>query len=159
PSDVVPLERSQGARTPRNNYELVAQGYLVGNCQHCHNPRGYPSVQSPSLINVLNFLPSETGGIFQFPLERFSPRIGRGITGTTPIPYITPSLVDLPRVDVRSGGQAADIFVHAPTASEIVWVAYAPWRSLIYRNVDGPFAYVDDLAIYPHMPFNSAGYD
>ena len=32
---------------------------------------------------------------------------------------------------------------------------YAPWRSLLYRNVDNAFAYTDDLALYPHMPMNT----
>src|SRR5262249_46380797 len=35
----------------------------------------------------------------------------------------------------------------------------APWRSLIYRNVDTAYDYVDDSAIFPHMPLNSAGFD
>jgi hypothetical protein len=35
----------------------------------------------------------------------------------------------------------------------------APWRSLIYRNVDTPYDYFDDFALYPHMPLNSPGYD
>ena len=35
----------------------------------------------------------------------------------------------------------------------------APWRSLIYRNVDAPFDYVDDLTIFPHMPMNTPGFD
>jgi hypothetical protein len=29
----------------------------------------------------------------------------------------------------------------------------------MYRNVEAAFAYVDDLAIYPHMPFNTPGFD
>jgi mono/diheme cytochrome c family protein len=160
PDDVLPLERSQGDRLPRNDYELVAQGYLVGNCQHCHNPRGFPTVQNPVLRDVLDFLPSTNGGgIFQFPLERYSPRIGRGPAGLTSIPYITPSLVDLPRVDPASGAQAADIFVNASAGQAPLSVLYAPWRSLVYRNVDAGFAYTDDLALYPHMPFNTPGYD
>ncbi len=157
-ADVLPLEQSQGSRTPRNDYELVAQGYMLGNCAHCHNPRGFPTVQSPVLKDVLNFLPSATdGGIFQFPLERYSPRIGRGLSGSTPIPYVTPSLVDLPR-DAPTE-QAADIFVKGNGSSTPFWVIYAPWRSLIYRNVESTFAYTDDLALYPHMPFNTPGYD
>ena len=158
-SDVLPLEQSQGSRAPRNDYEVTAQGYMLGNCAHCHNPRGFPSVQNPVLVNVLNFLPSSVGGIFQFPLERYSPRIGRGITGTTPIPYITPSLVDLPRLDPNSGQPAADIFTQGTGPDSLFWVIYAPWRSLIYRNVDSAFAYTDDLALYPHMPMNTPGYD
>jgi mono/diheme cytochrome c family protein len=158
PSDVPPLEQSQGGRSPRNNYELTAQGYMLGNCAHCHNPRGYPTVQNPVLKDVLNFLPSEVGGIFQFPLESYSPRIGRGPTGTTLIPYVTPSLVDLPKIDPVSGGQVGDWFIFAPSMS-VAWVDYAPWRSLIYRNVDNAFAYTDDDALFPHMPMNTPGYD
>ena len=35
----------------------------------------------------------------------------------------------------------------------------APWRSLIYRNVDSPFAYYDDYVPFPHMPMNTFGFD
>ena len=35
----------------------------------------------------------------------------------------------------------------------------APWRSLIYRNVDSPFAYFDDYVPFPHMPMNTFGFD
>ena len=46
PRDILPLEESEGSRQPRNAYELNAQAYMVGNCAHCHNPRGFPSVRS-----------------------------------------------------------------------------------------------------------------
>jgi mono/diheme cytochrome c family protein len=159
-ADVLPLELSQGTRTPRNDLELKAQGYALGNCVHCHNPRGFPSVQNPVLKNALDFLPTAgpVGGLFQFPLESYSPRIGRGISGSTPIPYITPSLVDLPRIDPQSGGPAADPFIRL-SAQDIAWVNYAPWRSILYRNIDSAFAYTDDFALYPHMPMNTPGFD
>ena len=35
----------------------------------------------------------------------------------------------------------------------------APWRSLIYRNVDTPFPYFDDYVPFPHMPMNTPGFD
>jgi mono/diheme cytochrome c family protein len=164
PSDAPVLEQPQGSRPPRNPQELKAQGYMLGNCAHCHNPRGFPTVQNPVLKDLLNFLPSATGGIFQFPLERYSPRVGRGPTGTTQIPYITPSLVDLPKMDPVTGGQAADWFVGGIGAGTMVstsvsFVDYAPWRSLVYRNVDSVFAYTDDYALFPHMPMNTPGYD
>jgi mono/diheme cytochrome c family protein len=159
PSDVLPLEQSQCGRVPRNDYELTAQGYMLGNCAHCHNPRGYPTVQNPVLQGVLDFLPSAAGGIFQFPLDRYSPRIGRGLTGATPIPYITPSLVDLPKLDPASGEPAGDWFTNGSGPDGIYFVDYAPWRSIIYRNVDAAFAYTDDNALFPHMPMNTAGYD
>src|SRR5262249_14109657 len=108
PDDVKPLEESQGARKPRKTAtadgddmttdgELKAQAYMVGNCAHCHNPRGFPSVTKPELANVLNFLPDgKDGGIFQFPFEKYSPIRSRGANGDVPIPYITPSLRDYP---------------------------------------------------------------
>ena len=52
PDDVVPLEKSEGTRTPRNEYELNAQAYMVGNCAHCHNPRGFPSTKQPALKDL-----------------------------------------------------------------------------------------------------------
>ena len=85
PDDIKPLEESQGARKPRKTAsaeseemtadgELKAQAYMLGNCAHCHNPRGFPSITKPELTNMLNFLPNEKdGGIFEFPFERYSP--------------------------------------------------------------------------------------
>jgi mono/diheme cytochrome c family protein len=170
PADVVLLEQSQGTRQPRNAYELDAQAYLLGNCAHCHNPRGFPSVKSPALKDVLDFLPSESGGIFQFPLDRFSPLRSRGIDQNVPIPYITPSLREYPVASSptpnwtpkwfqcdASGDISAQLLCGGRTSGNAH--LSAPWRSLIYRNVDTPFMYADDLAIFPHMPMNSAGYD
>jgi mono/diheme cytochrome c family protein len=157
PGDVLPLERAEGARTPRNDYELAAQGYMLGNCAHCHNPDGFPSRQNPVLVDILDFYPSASSGIFQFPLERYSPRIFRGSSGQTTIPYITPSLMDLPRTDA-AGNPVPDPFAIGNSAT-LFGEWFAPWRSLIYRNVDDPFAYTDDLALFPHMPMNTPGYD
>jgi mono/diheme cytochrome c family protein len=163
PADVLPLEKSQGTRAPRNDLELIAQGYMLGNCAHCHNPRGYPTTLQPLLKDLFNVLPSATGGgIFQFPLETTSPDVFRGRGGTTPIPFITPSLMDLPRVDVASGLDANDVFMSfSPTQAEngMKYSIFAPWRSLIYRNVASAFTYEDDLALFPHMPLNTPGFD
>ena len=95
PEDVVPLEQSEGARRPRNDYELAAQAYMVGNCAHCHNPRGFPTKKAPLLKDVLNFLPSTDGGVFQFPLDRTSPVRARApapeTRRTTPRPTPPPA--------------------------------------------------------------------
>ncbi len=162
PADVLPLERSEGARTPRNEYELRAQAYMIGNCAHCHNPRGFPSIKQPALKDVLVFLPGPgpNEGIFQFPLETMSPIRKRGLLQNVPMPYITPSLYDMPDEGASSkyfcpdqpGGSCP------PSLSSAQWVL-APWRSLIYRNVDTPYDYFDDFAPFPHMPFNTSGYD
>ncbi|MBV9945890.1 MAG: hypothetical protein JOZ69_03480, partial [Myxococcales bacterium] len=187
PGDVTLLEDSQGDRKPRSSYELTAQGYLLGNCSHCHNPRGFPSVQFPVLKDVLSFLPGPqgsdgdfAGGIFQFPLEKYSPRIFRGEAGLLPLPYVTPSLLDHPEwpadvlknpdPNVGDYDNTSKLFLYwrpkwfpfgigdnPPTST--VGFAYAPWRSLVYRNVDTPFTYADDFALYPHMPMNTAGFD
>jgi mono/diheme cytochrome c family protein len=199
PDDVLPLEQSQGARHYRTVGELNAQAYMVGNCAHCHNPRGFPSVTKPELASQLIFMPSATdGGVFEFPLDRMSPVRSRGANGDIPIPYITPSLYDYPvttpnlvRMDngaiittetglrdpveltwtpkfdqtvdqVNVGSCALDSNIsrgYCGTRKTGPSYVPAPWRSLIYRNVDTPFPYIDDYVPFPHMPMNSAGFD
>jgi mono/diheme cytochrome c family protein len=152
-----PQGTSKAPRPVRTTEELVAQAYMLGNCSHCHNPNGYPSVLHPELEPLLNFLPSDVGGIFGFPFERYSPRIFRNLAGDGPIAYITPSLRDR-WVDPASGSTWVPKVVNLSDGSGFHFID-APWRSLIYRNVDTPFTYVDDSAIYPHMPLNMPGFD
>jgi mono/diheme cytochrome c family protein len=202
PDDIKPLEESEGTRAPRKTAsvdgddltadgELKAQAYMLGNCSHCHNPRGFPSIAKPELTNMLNFLPDgKDGGIFQFPLERFSPIRSRGAEGDIPIPYITPSLRDYPvttsegTVRIDNGLALDNTITYTPkfppsndnrTCADKSFdpdfraycgdrtsgppIVAAPWRSLIYRNVDTPAAYFDDFVPFPHMPMNTAGYD
>ena len=167
---VLKLEDSAGARSPRNDAELTAQGYMLGNCAHCHNPKGYASLSAPELVDLLNFYPNAAGGgIFQFPLERYSPRIQRkDLTGTQVVkmPYITPSIFDSSRgmhpfapVFIIDGQDSSDT-KNDPVAYDNKIASAAPWRSLIFRNTDTPFTYsTDDLVVYPHMPLNTPGFD
>jgi mono/diheme cytochrome c family protein len=166
PADVVPLEESEGTRAPRNQYELNAQAYMVGNCAHCHNPRGFPTRKAPVLKDLLNFLPTaDGGGVFQFPLDRTSPLRERGQNSNVVIPYITPSLRDYPApYTAAPGGYSVPKWLDCSDTSDELCghgglFVSAPWRSLIYRNVDTPFDYVEDFTIFPHMPMNSAGFD
>lgn len=176
-SEVTLLEDSQGTRKPRNDEELKAQAYMLGNCAHCHNPRGLPS-KNPELSEALNFLPGQSvGGIFQFPLERYSPVRRRGGDQDVRMPYITPSLYDYP-VDPKKAGlnwtrkgalcssasvldeKNNDLCNKRWSGAELFTAhLHAPWRSLIYRNVDTPFAYADDYAMFPRMPMHSSSYD
>ena len=171
PADVLPLEQTQLPRAPRNDNELRAQAYMVGNCAHCHNPRGFPSTKAPALKDVLDFLPGPNGGVFQFPLDRVSPVRARGLDQDVPVPYLTPSLRDYldPLQDVPGTqstyktkylacGDVIGTNGWCETGAAVDFID-APWRSLIYRNVDTPFDYVDDDAIFPHMPMNTPGYD
>lgn len=89
------LEESQGNRDPRNDYELTAQAYMMGNCAFCHNPRGFPTVQNP-VLSSFDMFPSATGGIFQFPLEKYSPRAKFGPNQNVRFPYITPAFGNHP---------------------------------------------------------------
>ena len=169
-ADIPHLEDSEGTRQqprrPRNNHELVAQGYMFGNCAHCHNPVGYATNSVPELGPLLNFWPSASGGIFQFPLDRISTRTTRGAEGRG-VPYITPSLYDmLPYgyIPTATNGAIATadyipkFFTNISDDGSPVF-DLAPWRSLIYRNTETPFTYGDDLTIFPHMPLNTSGYD
>lgn len=191
PADVVKLEDSQPPRKYRTDGELKAQAYMLGNCAHCHNPRGFPSIAKPELATVLNFLPGSTpeAGIFQFDLDTMSPVRRRGANQSVRMPYITPSLRDYPVAD-DTGVRLDNGFTVEPSsggAHEVTWTpkygfatcddtssitrsycgkrtsgpsfVAAPWRSLIYRNVDTPFPYFDDYVPFPRMPMNTAGFD
>lgn len=39
-ADELPVLENSGRIAPRNVHELRANGYTVGNCYHCHNPKG-----------------------------------------------------------------------------------------------------------------------
>lgn len=157
-TELVSLEDPQGPadapRKFRSQEELTAQGYLLGNCSHCHNPDGYPSVLNPELAPLLDFRPGKDGGVFQFPLERYSPRITRQL-GKVQLPYITPSLRDIVSMSL---GKKSPYWTEKTKGMGDKFID-APWRSLIYRNVDAPFTYGDDLAIFPHMPLDTPGFD
>jgi len=164
PAAVVKLEDSQlgstPPRKPRNDHELKAQAYILANCAHCHNQQGFPSVANPVLADVLNLYPgkraseSNVGGVFQFPLERVSPRIHRNSVDPG-IAYITPSLRELVTDDTALN-KTIELSPDSPEGQQFLNV---PWRSLIYRNVQTPFPYDDTGVLYPHMPFDSAGHD
>ncbi len=162
-ADIPHLEDSE-AVPPRNDQELVAQGYMFGNCGHCHNPGGYATSSVPELGPLLNFWPRANGGIFHFPLDRFSTRTTRGAEGRA-VAYITPSLYDLLPYGYKPKGTpdyTPKVFPDPNNFSEDVQsfvFDLAPWRSLIYRNTQTPFTYGDDLTIFPHMPLNTSGYD
>jgi mono/diheme cytochrome c family protein len=168
----VKLEESQliatPPRSPRNDYELKAQGYMLGNCAFCHNPHGFPVVTNP-VLKEFELFPSPTGGIFQFPLNKFSPRAKAGLSQGILIPYITTAW------DNVTGGVTKSSFL--PVENETVYpvvdgnqvdladyshsrlTLLAPWRSLIWRNVYTPFTYTENSTLYIHMPRNAAGYD
>lgn len=147
-------------RAPRSNEELEAQGYFLGNCAHCHNPRGYPSMREPSLRQRLNMHPlADGGGIFEFRLDNMSPRNERAGQKRVKIPYITPSITDVyesagGKENSRPGGYPG-FSRKRLESSEIV----APWRSLIYRNTDTTYTYVFHDTVFPHMPAHTPGYD
>jgi hypothetical protein len=168
------LEESQGARKPRNDYELKAQAYMIGNCAFCHNPNGFPVVQNPVLREFEMYPNETTGGIFEFSLERYSPRTKGAKDQSTRVPYITPAFGDFgfivegtdnhnQRELARRDGvyplvDAAD-FPPDYDPIDSMFTFLGPWRSLIWRNVYTPFTYQEKGTIFVHMPRNVAGFD
>ena len=173
------LEESEGDRKPRNDYELRAQGYMMSNCAFCHNQNGFPTRQNPVLA-PFNLMPDhEAGGIFQFSLERYSPREAHVTdTDVVPLPYITPSFgSSFPLGHQETGGQSkkrvaseVNVVVEQDDASpdqtefgpDVYFSQFyllGPWRSLIWRNTYTPFTYQDQNALFIHMPRNVPGFD
>lgn len=178
----VKLEESQlvaePPRSPRNDYELTAQGYMLGNCAFCHNPHGFPVVTNP-VLKDFELFPSETGGVFQFPLQKYSPRAKAGLTQSTRIPYITaafggvqlgsdefadpkanktafcpPEGDEYPVLDAKDATPPPDYDLNTS-----LFQFLGPWRSLIWRNTYTPFTYNENGTLYIHMPRNAAGFD
>jgi len=78
-AQITDLEDSALPRKPRTVDELNMQGYMLGNCAHCHNPKG-SAVQSSSALAWLDMSPG--GAIFGFD---FSAELGpRELDGATP---------------------------------------------------------------------------
>ncbi|HEY8947045.1 MAG TPA: hypothetical protein VIM73_22530, partial [Polyangiaceae bacterium] len=166
------LEESQGERKPRNDHELIAQGYMIGNCAFCHNPNGFPVVQNP-VLREFDLYPNETtGGVFQFPLEKLSPRAKGGLDQSVRIPYITAAFGDLDFTGVSGGApkNKSREVIESPVVDGTkttvdydpishVFTFLGPWRSLIWRNVYTPFTYEEDNTLFIHMPRNVAGFD
>jgi mono/diheme cytochrome c family protein len=161
------LEASQGERAPRNEHELNAQAYMIGNCAFCHNPSGFPTVQNP-LLGPFNMFPDhDAGGVFQFPLERFSPRAKFGPAQDVRFPYITPAFGNFPGGEPKSllwsvAGEPVIDPLEYPSdykPDEGIFTMLGPWRSLIWRNVYTPFTYSEGSTIFIHMPRNVPDYD
>ena len=176
---------------------------MIGNCAHCHNPRGYPSVTQAGAADRRSTscpAPSD-GGIFELALGAHEPdprarrqrrhpdpvhhAVAARLSGHghRPAPHrqrATPSPRALPPALRReqtwtpkydSDRRHAHQHVCAAPAAIRSLRAYcgtrrtgysfvpAPWRSLIYRNVDTPFPYFDDYVPFPHMPMNTSGFD
>ncbi|HEX2674311.1 MAG TPA: hypothetical protein VHM25_25715, partial [Polyangiaceae bacterium] len=77
-AELTNLEDSALPRKPRTVDELNIQGYMLGNCTHCHNPKGY-AVQSSSALAWLDMSPG--GAIFGFDFN--AERGPRELDGTT----------------------------------------------------------------------------
>ena len=144
---------------------------MLGNCSHCHNPRGFPSVKKPELREALNFLPGDGRRHLPVPARPDQPaaparrRPGRA----DPLHHAVAARLPgrqratanwTPKWSTARCGHEADRLPKAdrgdgllrPRATGRLRYIEAPWRSLIYRNVDTPFIYADDFVIFPHMP-------
>jgi hypothetical protein len=63
-TDQLPKLEWFGRERPRNNLELKANGYFVGNCAHCHNPNGFAFTKENGI--TLNLSAGETFGFNTF---------------------------------------------------------------------------------------------
>ncbi len=145
--------------------------YLLGNCAHCHNPRGYPTSIQPLLTDALDFLPSASERR-HLPVSARALQSGHLSRGAgqhaDSVHHAVADGPPAPRGGER-GQRRRATFSSAPSRPSStrgrlgndgrVFAAFAPWRSLVYRNVASAFTYEDDIALYPHMPMNTPGFD
>lgn len=126
------LETSQGDRRPRNDYELRAQGYMMGNCAFCHNPVGFPTVENP-ILRPFDLYPRPAGGgVFGFPLDFYSERVKAGPAQVLRYPYITPWLGDFTETDTGAG--TFDSLVDAAKYVSLQNPLEEPWPVLDFRR-------------------------
>ena len=62
----LPVLEKMGNQKPRNDHELRIQGYMVGNCAHCHNPAGLAMKDNDVPLDM------SPGEIFQFSTSKQS---------------------------------------------------------------------------------------
>ncbi len=145
---------------------------MLGNCAHCHNPRGFPSTKAPVLKDAAQLPASSRTAASSSSRSTGRARCARAASARTfrsrtsrrrcgDLPeaqsgyYKSKYLICPANEDPGTNGWCTKPTSSKPYPDFIE----APWRSLIYRNIDTPFDYVDDLAIFPHMPLNTPGYD
>jgi cytochrome c553 len=65
-----PIIENAGSLPPRNDFEIKASGYMVGNCAHCHNPNGIAFSKENGVTLELT-----AGSIFGFNTKNHSSQI------------------------------------------------------------------------------------
>lgn len=62
----LPVLEESGTRQSRNVHETRLQGYMVGNCAHCHNPEGFAMKDNKVTLDL------REGQLFDFDLRRIT---------------------------------------------------------------------------------------
>lgn len=69
-AEELPILEGSTSQAPRNVWELRTNGYVVGNCYHCHNPAGLAFTKENGIQLALG-----PGQLFQFDINRKSVQI------------------------------------------------------------------------------------
>ncbi len=109
-SDLPTLERS-GTRDSKSIHETKLQGYMVGNCAHCHNPDGFAMKDNKVTLDL------REGQIFDFD----SRRITKDSTRSSPKYFAKPGDPQLSQLYLRvaatkigDGGRYLPMPMHTP---------------------------------------------
>lgn len=109
-SDLPLLEKSN-TRNAKNIHELRLQGYMVGNCAHCHNPEGFAMKENKVTLDL------REGQIFDFDVRR----ITRDSTRNSPKYFAKPGdpnqsqlFLRVAATKIGDGGRYLPMPMHTP---------------------------------------------
>jgi hypothetical protein len=110
-SSELPVLELSGASDPKNIHELRLQGYLVGNCAHCHNPDGFAMKENQVTLDL------REGKLFNFDTRR----ITRDSVRSSPKYFVKPGVPQSSHIYLRvasskigDGGRFLPMPMHTP---------------------------------------------
>ncbi|NBO38814.1 hypothetical protein EBU99_09545 [bacterium] len=110
-ADQLPKLEESGNQPARNVHEMRLQGYMVGNCAHCHNPNGFAMKDNKVQLDL------REGQLFNFDLRR----ITRDSTRQSPKYFAKPGEPELSQIYQRvaaskigDGGRFLPMPMHTP---------------------------------------------
>lgn len=151
--DDLPRLETSGTSDAKNIHELRLQGYLVGNCAHCHNPEGFAMKDNQVTLDL------REGKLFNFDTRR----ITRDSVRSSPKYFVKPGVPQSSHLFLRvsstkigNGGRFLPMPMHTPGDANCKLVNLtAKWiYSLSTDPVIAARAETEPITCQPNDDFN-----